>query len=286
MSAEAGRAAPLLSIVTVSRNAATTIGDTLRSLDPMLAGQTAVEHWVIDGASTDGTAELVAADREPMRRQVSEPDTGLYHAMNKGLRLAGGTYVWYLNANDYLHPALGAAWPTLLKLLDERRPPIVVGEIQMFRESAAGPKPTRYWRAPRDIEQSRRFGWHPPHPAFIAKRELLISLGGFDETKRIAADFKLMMQALACTAGQAIAFPEPLVAMREGGVSNGSMRQIMRANRECYGALRELGHPPIAAALGIGVKLARKVAQKFVDPGTTGSISLPAVTRQSSTGVR
>jgi glycosyltransferase len=263
MSVDTDTNRPLLSIVTVSRNAAATIGDTLRTVDPMLAGQRVVEHWIVDGASTDGTAELVAADCRPMRQHVSEPDNGLYEAMNKGLRLARGTYVWYLNANDFLHPTLGASWPWLLELLEQHRPPIVVGEIQMFRETERGARPTRYWRAPRSIEQARRFGWHPPHPAFIAERELLLSLGGFDETTRIAADFKLMTQALAATAGRAIAFPHPLVAMREGGVSNGSIRQIIRANCECYRALRELGTSPVSAALGISVKLARKVGQKF-----------------------
>jgi len=266
MTAEAMPASALLTIVTVCRNAATTIGETLRSVDRVLGDASDVEHWIVDGASTDGTLEIVAAARQPMRRHQSEPDTGLYDAMNKGLRLARGSYVWFLNANDYLHPTLAEHWSSLLEVLRDDRPPIVVGEIQMFKETPGGIRPTRYWRAPANIERARRFGWHPPHPGFIAQRTLLAAIGGFDESKRIAADFKLMTKALATTAGQAAVFRHPLVAMREGGVSNGSVGQILRANRECYASLRELGTPPFSAAIGIGVKLARKTAQKFI-PG-------------------
>jgi hypothetical protein len=160
-------------------------------------------------------------------RPLPDKFHGLYDSMNKGLRLSRGTYVWFLNANDYLHPGLTAIWTSLLDVLRRSRPPILIGELQMFKETAEGIRPTRYWRAPKNIERARRFGWHPPQPAFIADRALLASNGGFDETKRIAADFKLMTKTLSTTAGQAVVFPHPLVAMREGGVSNGSVGQIL-----------------------------------------------------------
>lgn len=264
MSAEAAVSVPLLTIVTVCRNSARTIAETLASVDRFLAEPHGIEHLIVDGSSTDGTLELVASARRPGRRLLSEPDTGLYDAMNKGLRLARGDYVWFLNSDDYLHPALADAFPDMLAALRERRPPVLIGEIEMFRETPAGISPTRYWRVPKDVAQARRFGWHPPHPAFIARRELLTTLGGFDQTKRIAADFKLMTQAMAATAGEAEVFAHPLVAMREGGVSNGSLGSILIANRECYASLRELGTSPLGSAAGICAKLARKVGQKFV----------------------
>lgn len=264
MSVEAAAVAPLLTIVTVCRNSARTIGETLSSVDPFLDDPNGVEHLIVDGVSTDGTLTLVASHARPARRLISEPDTGLYDAMNKGLRQARGDYVWFLNSDDYLHPSLSATWSAMLSVLQERRPPVLIGEIEMFKETSAGIAPTRYWRAPRDLGQARRFGWHPPHPAFIARRELLARLGGFDETKRIAADFKLMTQAMAATTGQAETFAHPLVAMREGGISNGSVGSILAANRECYASLRELGTSPWGAAAGICAKLARKVGQKYV----------------------
>jgi glycosyltransferase len=255
---------PLLSIVTVCRNAAGTIGETLASVDPLLRAHPEVEHWIIDGASTDRTMEEVMTDPQPGRRQLSEPDAGAYDAMNKGLRLATGKYVWFLNANDFLHPSLATSWASMLDLLRMQSPPVLVGEIQMFKETPSGARPTRYWRAPGNIEKARRFGWHPPHPAFIADRRLLQEMGGFDPTKRIAADFKLMTKTLAAVGRESMTFPHPMVAMREGGISNRSVGQILRANRECYISLRELGTSRVNAATGIFIKLARKTGQKFV----------------------
>ena len=120
MSAEAAVAVPLLTIVTVCRNSARTIAETLASVDRFLAEPHGIEHLIVDGSSTDGTLELVASARRPGRRLLSEPDTGLYDAMNKGLRLARGDYVWFLNSDDYLHPALADAFPDMLAALRER----------------------------------------------------------------------------------------------------------------------------------------------------------------------
>ena len=255
--------APLLSIVTVCRNSARTIGETLLSVDAVLHETEDVEHLIIDGCSTDSTLTVVKNHADPMRRLISEPDRGLYDAMNKGLQRSRGDYVWFLNSDDYLHADVGRTWSSLLTTLRVSRPPVLVGEIQMFKETPKGTRLTRYWHAPKDMVAAGRFGWHPPHPAFIAQRSLLQSLGGFDATKRIAADYKLMTQAMAATTSHAQSFPHPLVSMREGGVSNGSMRSIFAANRECYSSLRELGRPPWVAAIGICVKLGRKVGQKF-----------------------
>jgi len=263
----AGAAAPLLSIVTVCFNSARTIGQTLDSVDRSpLAASARVEHLIVDGASTDATLAIVDAHPAAIRRRVSEPDTGIYSAMNKGLRLARGDYVWFLNSDDLLHPQIALAWPSMLSILGGRSPQVLVGEIEMFKNGAGGARPTRYWRVPADVARARRFSWHPPHPAFIARRQLLLGVGGFDESKRIAADFKLMTEALRRAADDIAVLARPLVAMREGGVSNRSVRAIFDANRECYGSLRELGMSHGEASLGICLKLVRKVAQKFVSP--------------------
>jgi hypothetical protein len=265
MQADSTLDTPLLSIVTVSRNAARTIGETLRSVDGLLAAQPGVEHLVLDGLSTDGTQELVGAHPHARRHLASEADNGLYDAMNKGLQRARGEYVWFLNADDLLHPDVAAGGAAeVIAILGQRRPHILVGEVQMFKTIGSLHRPTRYWRVPTDVLQALRFGWHPPHPAFVARRRFLMNLGGFDERKRIAADFKLMTQAMRAAGVDVAIVARPLVAMREGGVSNGSLQAIFQANRECYAALRELGMSRVRAVAGIGIKLARKVGQKFV----------------------
>lgn len=272
MTADRRPGSRLLSIVTVCFNSERTIGETLRSVDPLLqACGDEVEHLIVDGASADATLEIVRSHPSPARSVISEPDAGIYAAMNKGLGRVRGEYVWFLNSDDLLHARFSLSRASLLDALRARRPQVLIGEVQMFRDAVDGPRATRYWRVPGDLGRALRFGWHPPHPAFIARKELLSALGGFDESKRIAADFKLMQRAMRRVVDDAVLFPEPLVAMREGGVSNGSPAAILFANRECYRSLREMGLPTGSAALEIAVKLARKVAQKAVRPRFAGA---------------
>lgn len=258
---------PLISIVTVCWNAASTIGETLASVDAVLATTAPgrVEHLIVDGESKDDTLRIVGRHDHPARRVVSERDRGIYDAMNKGLRLARGEYVWYLNSDDLLHPRLGDGFARLLESLEAGRAECLVGEIEMFRGASQPLTGTRYWRVPADARNAMRFGWHPPHPAFVARRELLRDHGGFDQSKRIAADYKLMEQVVRGGA-RIVLLAVPLVAMREGGASNGSVRAIVAANRECYRSLRELGLSRLQAGSSVFAKLARKVAQKFVRP--------------------
>jgi glycosyltransferase involved in cell wall biosynthesis len=256
---------PLLSIVTVSFNAGSTIERTLTTVDALLGKDAGgeIEHIIIDGASKDSTLAIVRARSHPRRRLFSEPDRGLYDAMNKGLSAGAGRYIWFLNADDHLHPAILARPNALLTELRANAGDLVVGEIEMFRVRGGHEHSTRYWAVPRRLVAALRWSWHPPHPAFIAKTALLRELGGFDETKRIAADFKLMTLAMRTSLGRTILLSQPLVRMLEGGVSNRSVRAILRANRECYSALREIGDPPPRAAAGIAMKLLRKSAQRL-----------------------
>lgn len=254
--------APLVSIVTTCFNASATIGETLRSVDALTALQPVrIEHVVVDGASTDSTMDIVRRHPSPIREAVSERDSGIYEGMNRGLARARGDYVWFVNADDLVHPRLLEAWGEFVQVLEER-PAIVVGELEMFRVVGGATRTTRYWSVPGRVGVARRFGWHPPHPAFVARRALLRDIGGFDQSKRVAGDYKLMTALLGTVGDDVALFPRPLVAMREGGASNGSWQAIVRANRECYASLRELGESSCSAALSIGLKLLRKVGQR------------------------
>lgn len=256
---------PLLSIVTVCRNAASTIGGTLDSVDRCFSSDADdVEHLVLDGRSTDATLAIIEAHASSMRRHLSEADSGMYDAMNKGLRMARGEYVWFLNADDRLHADFMHTRSALMTALRDRRPAVLVGEIQMFRFSSGALRRTRYWQAPRRLARAARWGWHPPHPAFVARRASLIDLGGFDLSKSVAADFKLMTQAIRQAGLENVSiFPHPLVAMQEGGASNRSVRAIFLANGQCYSSLREVGFSRWSAGLQICMKLTRKIGQRL-----------------------
>jgi glycosyltransferase len=256
---------PLLSIVTVCFNSSATVAETLRSVDAALSSAPVgeVEHLIVDGLSTDLTLDIVDAHSAPFRRVVSQQDAGIYDAMNKGLKLARGRYAWFLNSDDLLDPRAASWMSELLDRLRSDASDVLIGGIKMFRDVAGTRRVTRTWRLPRNLGRARRLGWHPPHPGFIAKRLLLEQMGGFDERKRIAADYKLMIAAVDRAPDKVERFGHNLTMMREGGASNGSLRAIVRANIECYATHRELGRGRLRAGLGIAMKLSRKLAQKI-----------------------
>lgn len=259
-----GAPPPLLSIVTVSYQSAATLGDTLASVAQAIAGAAAaageVEHWVIDGGSRDGTLDLLQRHRHAALRWTSEPDAGIYDAMNKGLAAADGDYVWFLNADDMVADpqALGA----LLAELRSREADVVLCDVDMVDPADTGRVLRRF--AARSRWPRFGLGWHPPHPGFVARRRLLRDVGGFDLGYRIAADYDLMLRVLDRPAVRVVDLPRTLTHMRAGGLSNAGLRPILRANRECAAALRRSGRRFVW--LGIACKLARKLAQRLAPP--------------------
>jgi glycosyltransferase len=180
-----------ITIVTVAFNSAETIGDTLKSV----AAQTYadIEHIVIDGASKDGTVDLVRAQGSRVARLVSEPDRGIYDAMNKGLALASGDFVGFLNADDML------ASSGVLHRSRRPRPTAdidaVCGDLVYVRKDRPDAV-VRYWRCGAFARSRLRFGWMPPHPTLYVRRSRLPELGGFDTRLRIAADYDFMLRCL------------------------------------------------------------------------------------------
>jgi glycosyltransferase len=214
---------PSISVVTVARNAAGTIRDCLRSV----ASQSAppVEHLVIDGASDDGTCE---AARAAGVHVVSEPDRGLYDAMNKGLARATADVVGFLNADDVY-----AAPDVLARVADALSDPAAdacYGDLE-YVDGADASRVTRRWKAgPYDVARFR-WGWMPPHPTFFVRRDVYERLGGFDLRFGSAADYELMLRFLVRHRIPARYVPSVLVRMRTGGVSNRSLGNRVAANR-------------------------------------------------------
>ncbi len=254
----------ILSIVTVCYNSALTIGETMASIDRAVCGTApgTVDHLVVDGLSTDNTLRVVKRFDAPYRRLLHEQDSGIYNAMNKGVGLARGKYVWFINSDDLVDPYASCWMGELLETLDKEEYEVLVGELKMFRGRTGHRQLTRIWHLPQNIERARRFGWLPPHPAFIAKRSLIMALGGFDERRRLSADIKLMDGALRSSRGRIGRFPHNLTLMREGGVSTASLHAVLRCNAECYRIFRESGYGSVRAGIEIVMRLTRKVFQK------------------------
>jgi glycosyltransferase len=220
-----------LSIITVSYNSAATITDTLRSV----ARQTYVdvEHIIIDGGSRDATLAIVAAEGAHVARVVSERDSGIYDAMNKGLRLATGDLVGFLNADDMLASPQALAQIAAAAVGAD----VVYGDL-VYVDKDRPERQIRYWRSGAFRRERLRFGWMPPHPTFYVTRSFLASVGAFDTDFRIAADYDLMLRCLVRPELRVAYLPHVLVRMRTGGASKRSLAALQTKSREDLLALR------------------------------------------------
>lgn len=225
-----------ISVITVCYNSAETIADALHSV----ANQTwpDVEHIVIDGASTDGTQAVIARHGDKVAQVVSEADAGIYDAMNKGLRLASGEVIAFLNADDvYAHVRVleRAAECMAKEGLDA-----LYGDTEFVRPDDLR-KPTRRYRSERFRPSRIAWGWMPAHPALFLRRQVFERYGGFRVDYRIAGDFELIARIFHKDKLSYKYVPEVLVRMRTGGVSTRGLRSIFLLNREVLRACKENG---------------------------------------------
>ena len=247
-----------ISIITVAYNSASTIGDTLKSI----AAQTHpdIEYIVIDGASKDGTLDLVRAHGTRVAKLVSEPDRGIYDAMNKGLALATGDFVGFLNGDDML--ASPDVVAQIARAAADPGVDAVCGDLVYVRQD----DPTqvvRYWRCGEFTPSRLRFGWMPPHPTLYVRRSRLAGFGAFDLGLRIAADYDFMLRYLGRSGTRVAYVPQVLVRMRTGGASNRSLRALLKKSRE---DLRALQQNHAGGLLTLLCKNARKLPQFFNSP--------------------
>lgn len=247
---------PLVSIITVCRNSAATIEDTIKSV--LAQTYPRIEYIVVDGDSTDGTKRVIERYRSRIATFISEPDKGIYDAMNKGIATAKGEIVGTLNADDVY--------------ADERVIEDVVREfITTGAEVAWGDlayvysndlsRTLRLWRSSGYHSGLFQKGWAPPHPAFFVSRKIYLTFGAFNANLKIAADYELMLRFLERHHVSSAHLSRVLVKMRSGGVSNRNIVNIARANWEAFLAWR-MNH------LGSGRKAAVAVLRKVMSKTT------------------
>lgn len=208
------RQQPILSIVTVSFNCLSTISQTLDSVKR--EQERLVEYIVIDGSSTDGTQSILIENRDIIDILISEPDSGLYDAMNKGAFLSSGRYIMFLNADDYLEPG---ALKKLLSALDSEKSyhnTIFFGATRVVCSKKTEQAILRFsWSRLR-----KRFRRNPfPHPSAIVSRDIFMQCHGFDLQYKIASDYDFFLRALSFKPSIYV-LNDVLSNMRKGGVSD------------------------------------------------------------------
>lgn len=246
-----------VTIITVCLNAAATIRDTIDSV--LAQDYPDIEYLVVDGASTDGTMDIVRGFGGRITRVVSERDRGMYDSMNKGLRMASGDVVGFLHSDDMLGS------PTIISEIvaafRETDAECVFGDIDIVHPRDRD-RVLRRWRAGPHRRGALPRGWYPPHPTLYIRRSVLDEVGPFDERYRIAADMDHMLRLFEVRGVRSHYLPRVVVHMRAGGLSNKSVRNIWRANVETWRSLRRHGFR--VGPWFIGLKILRKVPQLFV----------------------
>lgn len=215
-----------ISIVTPAFNSAATIRDTLDSISQQ--DYPNFEHLIVDGGSKDETLKIV--DEYPhVSKVISEPDKGLYDAMNKGVKMAAGEVVVVLNSDDfYTHPQVLSR---VAARLEETRADTLYSDLEYVHPENIG-RVVRHWKAGAFRPEKFRRGWMPPHPTFFVRRHLYDQFGFFDLSLRFSADYELMLRFLLKNKVSTCYLPEVTVRMRAGGASNANWRNRFRANLE------------------------------------------------------
>jgi len=223
-----------ISIITVCFNSAKTIEDTIKSV--LSQGYKNIEYIIIDGGSADDTLATVAKYQNQIDKIISEPDGGIYDAMNKGLNLAEADIVGFLNSGDFYTDEKVIS--RVVEAMRVNNADCCYGDLEYVAQHNPA-RIVRRWKSEPYQDGLFERGWHPPHPTFFAKKSVFDRYGGFDLTYDIGADYELMLRFLKKYNIRSCYIPSVLVKMRIGGKSNKSLRHIIKANIECYRAWRE-----------------------------------------------
>lgn len=223
-----------ISVITATFNSAETLADCLASV----AAQTHVdiEHVIIDGGSTDGTLDILNARRGQFATLLSEPDEGIYDALNKGLARSSGEIVGFLHSDDFYSTV-----DTLAEVARSFADPsvdAVYGDLEYVSKRRVK-SVIRRWRAGEYRLRDLALGWMPPHPTLFVRRTHYVRIGGFDCRYSIAADYHSVLRLFSLPGFRAVYLPRVLVKMRTGGTSNRSLGNILHKSRQDLAALRE-----------------------------------------------
>lgn len=222
-----------ISVVTAVFNRVETVAAAIDSVQSQ--SWTDVEHVIQDGGSTDGTLEIIKQCAKSSTLLVSESDSGIYDAINRGISRATGSVIGLMHSDDVFansHVLAKAAAAFANPAVDG-----VYGDLQYVAANDAN-RVIRHWRSGAYSPSLLHRGWMPPHPTLYLRREVFDRYGLYDTSFRIAADYDAMLRYLVKGQIKLAYIPEVLVKMRVGGESNRSLGRILLKSREDLRALR------------------------------------------------
>ena len=223
-----------ISIITSTYNSKEALPSALESIKKQDYDD--IEHIIIDGASTDGTIELIKeyVNSNANAQYISESDKGIYDALNKGIEKATGDYIGILHSDDLL--ASNTIISTIVNKLKAEKTDCIYGDLKYVAKDDID-KVIRNWVSGEFTKKKLHRGWMPPHPTLFVKKELFEKYGTYDLQFRIAADYDFMTRILSN--GVSISYlPEVVTLMRVGGESNKSIKNIWKKSMEDLKVMR------------------------------------------------
>ena len=226
-----------ISIITVTLNSEKVLNDCLDSIATQKHNN--IEHIIIDGASTDGTLNIIKKRKKQPKIIVSEKDNGIYDAMNKGIRYATGDIIGFLNSDDFY--VNNNILSRVSGVFDEDASLDSCYADLIYTDQEDTSKIVRYWKSSTFNLGSFSKGWCPPHPTFFLRRAIFERYGYFNPKYHIASDVDLMMRLLEVHKISTRYVSELWVKMRIGGLSNKSLKTIWAQNMDVLSSLRVNG---------------------------------------------
>jgi len=225
-----------ISIITVVLNNSKCVEDCIQSV----IGQTYadVEYIVVDGGSKDGTLDIIKKYNDKIARWISEPDQGIYDAMNKGIKLSSGDIVGILNSDDFY--VRNDVLSDVMKEFSEKKVDSVFADLLYVNRNNTD-RIVRYYKSSHFAPCKFAYGWMPAHPTFFVKRSCYEKYGLYKTDYKIAADYELLVRFLGRFRISYSYLPKIIIKMRIGGISTAGLKSNWILNREIIRACKENG---------------------------------------------
>ncbi|MDB9782702.1 glycosyltransferase [Winogradskyella sp.] len=225
-----------VSVITATYNSAKTLGFCLDSV--ISQNYSNIEYIIIDGDSKDNTPGLLkaAAQNHPQIKWISEPDMGIYDALNKGVACATGDVIGFLHSDDIL--ADTTVITAIVDVFKNNSTDGVYADLQYVDQQDVN-KVIRYWKSSKFHSSLLKKGWMPAHPTLFLKREIYNKHGLFNLEFKISSDYDFMLRVLTDFSLSFMYLPTVVTKMRIGGASNGSLKKILLKSKEDYKILKQ-----------------------------------------------
>ncbi|MEI7501777.1 MAG: glycosyltransferase family 2 protein [Paludibacter sp.] len=224
-----------ISIITATYNSEKSLQRTINSVVSQDYGN--IEHIIIDGGSTDSTLAIIKSNLNSIDKYISERDNGIYSALNAGIKLATGDIIGFLHSDDIFNDEFVVS--KIISTFQLENCDVLYGNLIYQSKNSNNPKTIRYWKSNSFKPIGLKYGWMPPHPTVYCKKTVYDQYGNFNEKFKISADYDFILRIFKETIIQKSYLPSIMVKMDVGGVSNGSLKGILRKSKEDYQSIRQ-----------------------------------------------